>query len=125
MMSTNKAGTNFNGPYGSIHAVPTPDEIDARIADTIATHAAHEARRTEVWNATWFAVAVDPHGERRSSGEGLTSTEACVDAWIMIWLTNDFNEDFSDDFRDVPRVVPEGWRFEVYPPGQLFGDKAG
>jgi len=111
-MSTNKAGTN-NGAHGRrIHAVPTPEEIDAGIADLIATHAADDARMTEVRNTSWFAVAIDPRGVTRDAGMGRTPAEACVNVWIRVWL--------KDDFSSVPRVVPEGWRFEVRPPGQLY-----
>jgi hypothetical protein len=119
-MSTKKAGTNHLGYEWHIHAVPTPDEIDAVIADLIATEAARHAKSIEVLNNSWFAEAIGPRGEKRTWGEGLTPAEACVKAWMIFWLASP-----EDDFSVVPRVVPEGWRFKVYPPGQIGRDKAG
>jgi len=117
VMSTNKAGRN-NGAHGQrIRAVPTPNEIDAVIADLMATEAvdvtseAVDVTSIEILNDFWFAKAIDPRGETRAYGLGHTPAEACVKAWITFW-------DAEDDFDTVPRVVPEGWRFEVYPPGE-------
>jgi hypothetical protein len=118
-MSTKKAGTNHRGYEWHIHAVPTPDEIDAVIANLIATWAAESAKSTEVLNASWFAVAIDPRAKMRTDGMGHTPVEACVMAWMSHWLGAE------DDFSVVPRVVPEGWTFKVYPPGQIDWDKAG
>jgi hypothetical protein len=126
MMSTKKAGTNHEGYEWHIHAVPTPDEIDAAIANLIATWAAESAKSTEVLNNSWFAAAIGPRGETAMMGMGLTPVEACIQAWMSHWLASpdDLEDDF-DDFSYVPRVVPEGWTFKVYPPGQIGRDKAG
>jgi hypothetical protein len=119
MMSTKKAGTNHRGYKWHIHAVPKPDEIDAVIANLIARRAADHATMLEVLNNLWFAVAIDPSAKMRTDGEGHTPAEACVNAWMSLWLGTE------DDFSAVPRVVPEGWTFKVYPPGQIGRDKAG
>jgi hypothetical protein len=126
-MSTKKAGTNHRAYESHIHAVPTPDEIDAVIADLIATWAAEAARSFERLNASWSAVAIDPRTGRRGDGEGLTPAKACVKAWISLWLrpADELLPGEEDDFSEVPRVVPEGWTFRVYPPGQIGRDKAG
>jgi hypothetical protein len=118
-MSTKKAGTRAY--EWRVHAAPTPDEIDAVITDCIATRAADAARSREVW----FAVAIDPRTGRREQGQGLTPAKACVNAWIWHWLRDELLPGEEDDFSEVPRVVPEGWTFRVYPPGQLGRDKAG
>ena len=126
-MSTKKAGTNHGAYEWHIHAVPTPDEIDAGIANLIATWAAKHARDTEVLNASWFAVAIDPRAKMRTDGMGHTPVEACAMAWMSLWLrpADELLPGEEDDFSEVPRVVPEGWTFRVYPPGQLGRDKAG
>ena len=120
-MSTKKAGTNHRAYEWHLHAVPTSDEIDAVITDCIATRAADAARSREVW----FAVAIDLRTGRQTDGEGLTPAKACVNAWIWHWLRDELLPGEEDDFSEVPRVVPGGWTFRVYPPGQLGRDKAG
>ena len=118
-MSTKKTGTNPRAYEWHLHAVPTPDEIDAAIANLIATWAAEDARNTEVLNASWFAVVIDPRSKIRTDGRGRTPAEACAKAWMSLWLGAE------DDFSAVPRVVPEGWTFRVYPPGQIGREKVG
>jgi hypothetical protein len=44
-------------------------------------------------------------------GFGYTPAEARAGAWITVWWP-------ECDLRAVPRVVPEGWNFEIYPPGE-------
>jgi hypothetical protein len=42
---------------------------------------------------------------------GYTPAEARAGAWITAWWP-------ECDLRAVPRVVPEGWTFEIYAPGK-------
>jgi hypothetical protein len=46
-----------------------------------------------------------------AAGLGHTSAEARAGAWINVWWG-------ECDLRAVPRSVPEGWMFEIYPPGE-------
>jgi hypothetical protein len=87
--------------------IPTPDEIDAVILDMIAAEAAQVPDSGSL-SDLWSSVATDPDGEFQGYGFGHTPTEARAHAWITVW---------ECDLRVVPRVVPEGWTFEVYPPG--------
>jgi hypothetical protein len=94
----------------SAHTIPTPDEIDAVIFDMIAAEAARVPDDTSL-DELWSAVALDSYGEFRGYGFGYTPAEARAGAWITAWWP-------ECDLRAVPRVVPEGWRFENYPPGE-------
>ena len=90
--------------------VPTPDEIDAVIFDMIAAEAAKipdSGSLTDMWSS----VAFDSSGEFQGYGFGYTPAEARACAWITVWWP-------ECDLRAVPRIVPEGWSFEVYPPGE-------
>jgi hypothetical protein len=103
-MSTEKTGAEAR--VGSLQAVPTPDEIDA--AYLMAFKA--DVRSVEDLQDFWFAEAIDPSGKTRAIGFGHTSAGARVNAWVTFWQEH-------LGFSAVPRVVPEGWTFEVYPPG--------
>ena len=92
------------------HTIPTPDEIDAVIFDMIAAEAARAPDGTSL-DDMWSSVALDRHGEFRGYGFGHTTTEARAGAWITVWWP-------ECDLRAVPRVVPEGWTFELYSPGE-------
>jgi hypothetical protein len=107
VMSTNKTGTNNGAHAKGIRTVLTSDEIDAVMTDWIAA----ESEEGHDLDDFWFAKAIDPRGEERAYGCGLTPAEARVKAWITFW-------EALHDFSAFPRVVPEGWTFEVYPPGE-------
>jgi hypothetical protein len=92
------------------HRAPTPDEIDSMIFDMIAAEAAGVPDRTSL-DDLWSSMAFDPHGEWQGYGFGYTATEARAAAWITVWWP-------ECDLRAVPRVVPEGWTFEMYAPGE-------
>ena len=62
----------------------------------------------------WWTAAYDPQGELQAYGLGLTPTEARAHAWISVWWEG---YDSREALHVVPRIVPEGWRFELYPPG--------
>ena len=89
---------------------PTPDEIDAVIFDMIAAEAA-QVSCDESLDNFWWAEAIDPRGGTQAYGLGHTSAEARAGAWINVWWG-------ECDLRAVPRYVPEGWMFEIYPPGE-------
>jgi len=90
--------------------IPTPDEIDAVIFDMIAAEVAQEPDDTSL-NDLWSSVALDRHGDSQGYGFGHTPAEARAGAWITVWWP-------ESDLRAVPRIVPEGWRFEIYAPGE-------
>jgi hypothetical protein len=94
----------------SAHTIPTPDEIDAVIFDMIAAEAAQVPDDGSL-DDLWSSVAFDPHGESEGYGFGHTPAEARAGAWITVWWP-------ACDLRAVPRVVPEGWTFEIYAPGE-------
>jgi hypothetical protein len=89
---------------------PTPSEIDAVIADTIAAEAAQVPDDTNL-NDLWSSVALDWQEEFRGYGFGHTPAEARAGAWITVWWP-------ECDLRAVPRSVPEGWTFITYAPGE-------
>jgi hypothetical protein len=95
---------------------PTPDEIDAVIFDMIAAEAAQMPDDTGL-DDLWSSEAYDPQGEFQGYGYGHTPTEARAGAWITVWITVWWPD---CDLRDVPRVVPEGWSFEIHPPGEAM-----
>src|SRR5262245_8972453 len=92
-----------------MQTIPTPDEIDAVIFDMIAAEAA-QIPDTDKLTERWTSVALDPRGECQGYGFGYTPAEARAGAWITVWWP-------ECDLRAVPRIVPNGWTFEVYPPG--------
>lgn len=94
----------------SRQTIPTSDEIDAVIFDMIAAEAAQVPDDTSL-NDLWSSVAFDRHGEFQGYGFGYTPAEARAGAWITAWW-------LECDLRAVPRVVPEGWTFEIYSPGE-------
>ena len=94
----------------STHIIPTPDEIDAAIFDMIAASAAQGRDDTSL-DDLWWSEAFDEHGESRSYGLGHTPAAARAGALINAWWP-------QCDLRAVPRVVPDGWTFEIYPPGE-------
>ena len=77
----------------------------------------HDCRQRLGILASWIehvlhrAEAIDPRGETQAYGLGLTPAEARAGAWINVWWE-------ECDLRAVPRSVPEGWMFEIYPPGE-------
>jgi hypothetical protein len=92
----------------SAHTIPMPDEIDAVIFDIIAAEAARVLDDTSL-DDLWSSVALDSDGQFRGYGFGYTPAEVLAVAWITArWPECDA----------VPRVVPEGWTFENYPPGE-------
>jgi hypothetical protein len=62
-------------------------------------------------NDLWSSIAYDPQGPFQGYGYGHTLTEARAGAWVTAWWP-------ECDLCAVPRVVPEGWSFEIYPPGE-------
>ena len=93
----------------SAHTIPTPEEIDGVIFDIIAAEAARMPHDTSL-DDLWSSVALDSDGQFQGYGFGYTPAEARASAWITAWWP-------ECDLRAVPRVVPEGWCFETYPPG--------
>jgi hypothetical protein len=59
----------------------------------------------------WSTMAYDPQGEFQGFGYGHTPEEARACAWVTVWWP-------ECELREVPRVVPEGWTFETYQPGE-------
>jgi hypothetical protein len=92
------------------HILPTPDEIDAVIFDMVAAEAAQVPKDTSL-NELWSSAALDSAGEFRGYGFGHTPAEARACACVTAWWP-------ECDLRAVPRVVPEGWTFEIYSPGE-------
>ena len=92
------------------HILPTSDEIDAVVFDMIAAEAAQVPDDTSL-DELWSSVALDLAGEFRGYGFGHTPAEARAFAWVTAWWP-------ECDLRAVPRVVPEGWTFEIYSPGE-------
>jgi hypothetical protein len=92
---------------------PSPNEIDGVVFDTIAALAAQVPDDTggENLEELWSSEAFDPEGEWRGLGYGHSPEEARAGAWINVWWP-------ECDLRAVPRVVPEGWTFTIYPPGE-------
>lgn len=88
---------------------PTEEAIDAAILD-------RTTRDTEVvydYNDLWSSVAYDPQGQWQGLGFGNTPAEARAEAWIEACFY------WSDcDLQAFPRVVPEGWIFNIYAPGE-------
>jgi hypothetical protein len=105
-MSTEKTGAEPR--VGRLQAVPTPDEIDAAYLMVVKA----DLPSVESLQDFWCAIAIDPSGETRAMGLGYTPAGAKVNAWVTFW-----QEELG--FSAVPRVVPEGWTFEVYPPGEV------
>jgi hypothetical protein len=89
---------------------PTPDEIDTVIFDMIAAEAAQVPDNGSL-NDMWSIVAFDPHGEFCGYGFGYTPADALPGAWITAWWPERY-------LRAVPHVVPDGWTFEIYSPGE-------
>ena len=89
---------------------PTEEEIDAVIFDMIAAEAARVPTDTNL-DDLWSSVARDAYGQFQGYGFGYTPAEARAGAWITAWWP-------ECDLRAVPRVLPEGWTFETYAPGE-------
>ena len=96
--------------------IPGPDEIDAVVFDMIAAEAAQVPDRTSL-DEFWSSIALAPAGEWQGYGFGHTPAEARAAAWITVWWP-------EWEVRAVPRIVPEGWTFEVYTPGTRLGLKS-
>ena len=94
---------------GTEMGIPTPQEIDAVVFDMIAAEASQTPDNTSL-DDLWSSFAFDRDGESRGCGFGHTPAEARAGAWLTAWWP-------ECDLRAVPRVVPEGWTFDVYPPG--------
>ena len=92
--------------------VPTPDEIEAVISDLIQVEAG--LVDGPKFEELWWSAAYDPQGELRAYGLGVTPNDARAHAWISVW-TLEHNPRAA--LHVVPRAVPEGWLFEIYPPG--------
>src|SRR5262245_31919161 len=89
---------------------PSPNEIDSVVFDMIASDAAQVPDDTNL-DELWSSEAFDPEGEWQGLGYGHSPEEARANAWISLWWP-------ECDLRAVPRVVPEGWTFKIYPPGE-------
>jgi hypothetical protein len=89
---------------------PTADEIDAVVFEMIAAEAAQVPDHISL-NDLWSSVARDPQGEFRGYGFGHAPAEARAAAWITVWWP-------ECDLRAVPRIIPKGWAFEIYWPGE-------
>ena len=85
-------------------------QIDAVIFDMIAAEAARVPADTNL-DDLWSIVARDAYGQFQGYGFGYTPAEARAGAWITAWWP-------ECDLRAVPRVLPEGWTFETYAPGE-------
>jgi hypothetical protein len=109
-MSTEKTGAEAQAR--SLRTLLTSAEIEAVIPD-LNFGEPGDLSGDKSLDAFWLAVAIDPQGKTQAYGLGLTPAVARVKAWIEVW-----DPQFDFDFPAVPRVVPEGWRFEVYPPGE-------
>ena len=65
----------------------------------------------------WWVDVINPEGVREDSyGGGTSPAEAAAVAWITTcvgaWWVHPSLSD--EDYAKVPRVVPEGWQFELY-----------
>jgi hypothetical protein len=58
-----------------------------------------------------YGLGVTPTDARY--GLGVTPTDARAHRWISVWMT-EHNPHAA--LHVLPRVVPEGWRFEIYLP---------
>ena len=94
------------------YTLPTADEIEAVIFDLIQVQAG--LATGPPFEDLWWTAAYDPQGELQAYGLGLTPTEARAHAWISVWWEG---YDSREALHVVPRIVPEGWQFELYPPG--------
>ena len=92
----------------STHITPAPEEIDAVIFDMIAAEAAQVPDDTSLDESS--SVALDPVGRFRGYGLAILRPKR-AGAWITVWWP-------ECDLRAVPRIVPEGWTFEIYSPGE-------
>src|SRR5262245_2194175 len=101
--------------------VPTPDEIEAVIFD-LMRYADGPVDGPEL-DELWWSAAFDPQGKLKAYGLGITPTDARAHAWISIWGESVYKPGVT--FNAVPRAVPEGWRFEIYPPGGPMFQLAG
>jgi hypothetical protein len=95
----------------SIHAVPTPDEIEAVLWKLIATEITHAFERGEDLDPFWQAKAINPQGKEVVYSIGNNRTEALVKVWLSAW-----SEQLNCSV--APVDVPEGWTFEVCAPGE-------
>jgi hypothetical protein len=96
----------------SARTVPTPNEIEAVISDMIRVEAGLVDGPS--FEELWWSAVFDPQGELQAYGLGVTPTDARAHGWISVWMPE---HNPRAALHVVPRVVPEGWRFEIYLPG--------
>jgi hypothetical protein len=92
--------------------VPTPNEIEAVISDMIRVEAG--LAKGPSFEELWWSAVFDPQGELQAYGLGVTPADARAHGWISVWMPE---HNPRAALHVVPRVVPEGWRFEIYLPG--------
>jgi hypothetical protein len=97
-------GRTLSDGSGDRH-IPSPDEISAVISSVTSQVQDHSDL-----NDLWSSIALDSERQLRGYGFGHTPAEARASAWITAWWP-------ETALQDIPRVVPEGWSFEMCPPG--------
>ena len=90
---------------------PSVDEVDAMIQEIEVAEKAEVADNTSL-SDLWSCIASSEDGGW-SFGYGKTAAQARANAWVNQWWP-------ERDLDEVPRIVPEGWTFEVLPPGIEF-----
>jgi hypothetical protein len=102
--------------FNSAMNKPTPDEIEAVIAELVAPCSPDDSDAPDT--PLWWVHAYDPAGNERGIGTDVTLARARAAAWIMS------HGDITDrllcgpsltmrDFDCVPRRVPDDWTFEI------------
>jgi hypothetical protein len=96
----------------STSTVPTADEIEAVISNVIQVE--DGLCDGPSFDDLWWSEAIDPQGKSQAYGLGMTPDDARAHAWISVWWKG---HNSCEALLVVPRVVPEGWQFEIYLPG--------
>ena len=95
---------------------PTPDEIEAAIAEMVAPCSPDDPDAP--YTPLWWIHAYDPEGNQRGIGTDVTLARARAAAWILSHVDISDLFDFGPpltmrDFDRVPRHVPDDWTFEI------------
>jgi hypothetical protein len=97
----------------AIPSKPSPSDIATAI----------EAAETGDWidpseePINWYAILHDPDGKQVGNGNAHTPREAMAFAWLCAWAPDALIDAYVEP-GSVPFTIPDGWSFELFPPGK-------